>query len=171
MNAPNQITVARIVFIPLFIYFLLSAQQLFVYKILAVVSFFILAGTDFIDGYLARKFNQKTQFGALFDPLADKLLVYSAFLIFVETGKLWAIFVILMLARDFLVMGIRVWAAKTGKIIAASESGKLKTFSQMLAIIFMILELPFWNLIFLISLLLCLYSGWEYYKQIDFGEI
>jgi len=171
VTVPNRITLARIVFIPFFIYFLLSAQSLFSHRLIAAALFLALSLSDALDGYLARKLDQSSAFGALIDPLADKLLVYSAFIVFVEIGKLWAIFALLIIARDFLVMGIRVWAARNGRIIAASTIGKWKTASQMAAIFFMILNLPFWKIIFLFSLVLCLYSGWEYFKQIDIGEI
>lgn len=170
MTIPNRITLARIASTPFFIYFLLSGQSLFSHRLIAAGIFLGISLTDALDGYLARKLDQSSSFGALIDPLADKLLVYSAFLIFVETGKIWAIFVLLMIFRDFLVMGIRVWAAKNGRIIAASTTGKWKTASQMAAIMFMILGLPFSNALFAISLLLCLYSGWEYYDQIDIGD-
>ncbi len=171
VTVPNRITLARIACIPFFVYFLLSGQSLFSHRLIAAGLFVAIALTDALDGYLARKLEQSSSFGALLDPLADKLLVYSAFLVFVETGKLWAIFALLIIARDFLVMGIRVWAAKSGRIIAASTTGKWKTASQMAAIIFMILDLAFWKILFAVSLLLCLYSGWEYSKQADFGEI
>ncbi|MFA5103588.1 MAG: CDP-diacylglycerol--glycerol-3-phosphate 3-phosphatidyltransferase [Candidatus Margulisiibacteriota bacterium] len=171
MTIPNRITLARIAFTPFFIYFLLSSQSLFSHKLIAAALFLLLALSDTLDGYLARKMGQSSAFGALMDPLADKLLVYCAFIVFVETGTLWAIFALLIIARDFLVMGVRVWAAKSGRIIAASELGKWKTASQMVTIVFMILDLPFWKILFSISLLLCLYSGWEYYKQVDTGEI
>lgn len=171
MTVPNRITLARIVLIPFFIYFLLSAQSLFSHRLIAAALFLGLSLSDALDGYLARKLDQASAFGALIDPLADKLLVYSAFIVFVETGKLWALFALLIIARDFLVMGIRVWAAKSGKILGASTMGKWKTASQMAAIVFMILDLPFWKILFLLSLLLCIYSGWEYLKQADIGEI
>ena len=170
VNIPNQITATRIILIPLFIYFLL-AQTLPAGKIIAALLFILLSLTDALDGYLARKLDQTSAFGALIDPLADKLLVYSALLIFVELGKLWAIFPLVIIARDFLVMGIRVWAAKNGKIIAASTSGKWKTASQMTAIVFMILSLPLWQVIFAISMVLCVYSGWEYFRQISLEDI
>ncbi len=170
VNAPNRITLIRIAFIPFFIYFLLSGQSLLSHRLIAAALFLILSLTDALDGYLARKLGQTTQFGSLIDPLADKLLVYSALLIFVETGKIWAIFALTIIARDFLVMGIRTWAAKSGRIIAASRTGKLKTAAQMTAILFVILGLPFWKFLFGISLLLCVYSGWEYFSQTDFGE-
>lgn len=170
MNAPNKITLSRIFLIPLFFYYLLSANVLFSHKIISLLLFLIIALSDFFDGFLARKLNQKTEFGALIDPLADKLLVYSALLVFVQIGKIWAVFVLLIIARDMLVMGVRVWAARNGKIIAASTTGKIKTISQMLAIVFMILDLPFWGIVFAVSIVFCLYSGWEYFMQVDFGE-
>lgn len=178
VTVPNRITLIRIAFIPLFIYFLLSGQALLSHRLIAAAIFVVLSLSDALDGFLARKLGQTTPFGSLLDPLADKLLVYSALLIFVETGKIWAIFALLIIARDFLVMGIRVWAAKSGlpagrqgKIISASYTGKLKTASQMAAILFIILGLPFWKILFAVSIVLSLYSGWEYFSQTEFGEI
>ncbi len=185
VTVPNRITLIRIACIPLFIYFLLSGQALLSHRLIAAAIFVVLSLSDALDGFLARKLGQTTPFGSLLDPLADKLLVYSALLIFVETGKIWAIFALLIIARDFLVMGIRVWAAKSGlsalpdrqaggrqgKIISASYTGKLKTASQMAAILFIILGLPFWKILFAVSIVLSLYSGWEYFSQTEFGEI
>jgi CDP-diacylglycerol---glycerol-3-phosphate 3-phosphatidyltransferase len=171
VTVPNRITLIRIACIPLFIYFLLSGQALLSHRLIAAGIFVVLSLSDALDGFLARKLGQTTPFGSLLDPLADKLLVYSALLIFVETGKIWAILALLIMARDFLVMGIRVWAAKSGKIISASYTGKLKTASQMAAILFIILGLPFWKILFAVSIVLCLYSGWEYFSQTEFGEI
>lgn len=170
MNTPNQVTLLRVLLIPLFLYFLL-AKSLPAGNIIAAVFFIGLSLTDAIDGYLARKLNQKTDFGALIDPLADKVLTYGAFLAFVESGMISSVLVLLLLARDFAVMGIRTWASKKGTIIAASDLGKWKTAMQMAAIVFMILALPMWQVLFAFSFFLSMWSGWEYLKQFDLEGI
>lgn len=169
MNAPNQVTLLRILLIPLFLYFL-TAKELPMGNILAALFFLGLSFSDALDGYLARKLKQTTSLGKLLDPLADKLLVYGAFLVLIETGRLWSLPVLIIIARDFGVMGIRVWAAKKGTIIAASDMGKWKTASQMAAILLLILNWPFWQIILGISLLLSLMSGWEYFKQLELED-
>lgn len=130
MNLPNKLTVMRIALIPVFLILALQDQG-----VLACLVFIIASVTDFLDGYIARKYNLVSDFGKLMDPLADKLLVMSALILLVEFGTLPSWMVIVILAREFIISGIRTVAASTGKIIAASKWGKFKTIFQMLAII------------------------------------
>lgn len=164
LNVPNQITLLRILFIPLFVYFLLGTS-LPGGKWIALTLFVILALSDAVDGYLARHLKQTSSFGQLIDPIADKLLVFSAYLSFIELGKLPSFIIFIILARDFLVMGIRAWAAKKGEIIPADSLGKWKTFAQLTAIGFLIADMPLQYLIFYLSVLLTLLSGWHYFKK------
>lgn len=164
LNVPNQITLLRILFIPLFVYFLLGTS-LPGGKWIALTLFVILALSDAVDGYLARHLKQTSSFGRLIDPIADKLLVFSAYLSFIELGKLPSFIIFIILARDFLVMGIRAWAAKKGEIIPADSLGKWKTFAQLTAIGFLIADMPLQYLIFYLSVLLTLLSGWHYFKK------
>lgn len=165
----NRITILRILFIPLFIYFLLS-KELPYSSLIAAGLFIALSLTDALDGFVARKYGQETDLGKLIDPLADKMLVYGAFLGFVQTGKLWSWVVLIILIRDFAVMGLRVWAAKKGTIIGADKLAKWKTALQMTAIVFLILGWPLQYFLFLISFILCMTSGLEYFKQADLRE-
>lgn len=136
MNLPNQLTIARIVLTFIFMFFLFAPGLLA--KGLAFVVFSIAALTDLYDGRIARRRNLVTDFGRLMDPIADKILAISAFLAFVELKIIPAWMVIIIIAREFLITGLRLLAASKNIIIAASVSGKHKTVSQMVSI-FMIL--------------------------------
>jgi CDP-diacylglycerol---glycerol-3-phosphate 3-phosphatidyltransferase len=138
MNTPNKLTMLRIFMVPVFMVLLLFNQIPF-HIIFALAVFILASVTDLIDGKLARKYNQITSFGKLMDPLADKLLVTSALICFVGLGlsDVWA--VVIIIAREFLVTSIRLIAAGSGKVIAASIWGKIKTNSQIIAIIIVML--------------------------------
>jgi len=163
LTLPNRITLTRLLLIPLFVYLLL-AQTLTWGPYLAAALFLALCLSDALDGYLARKTGQVSELGKLLDPLADKVLVLGAFLVFVEVGKLPSWVVLAIIARDLLVMGIRTWAAKEGRIIAASPTGKWKTAFQMASVFFLVLNWGIGYLFFWVSFLLCLVSGWDYFK-------
>lgn len=139
MNIANQLTILRIVLVPVFLYFLLAGQSM------AATGIFVLASlTDFLDGYLARKMNLITNLGKFMDPLADKILVMAAFIGLVEIGAVSSWAVVIILGREFIVSIFRAVAAAEGIVIAASWWGKLKTNSQMLAIILLLLgDVPF----------------------------
>ena len=142
MNTANKITLLRVVLVPLFMALFLVESTLC--RILALAVFIIASITDAVDGYIARNYNQVTNFGKFVDPLADKMLTTAAFVILVSYDRMsvWALMIVL--AREFMVSGIRSMAAADGKVIAASMWGKLKTVSQMVAIIAaIILLLPF----------------------------
>ena len=141
MNLPNKLTIFRIILVPIMVIipFLGIKGELWGIPItyLIVDFIFILASiTDKLDGYIARNKNQVTAFGKFLDPLADKILVLAAMLMLVENAKLPAWIPIIVLAREFLVSGYRLIAVeKGGEVIAASKWGKLKTVTQMIAII------------------------------------
>ena len=140
MNLPNKLTVLRIILIPVFMVLLLNFEL----YTLAGVIFVIASLTDLADGKIARKYNLVTNFGKFADPLADKLLVSAALIGLCALGKLgtstvigaWAAFVII--AREFIVTGIRLIAAAEGKVIAAGMSGKIKTTVQMVTIVYIL---------------------------------
>jgi len=144
MNLPNKITLARICMIPLMVIvpFLGIEGKIDIFggltysNLITVIIFLVASITDFFDGYLARKNNLVTTFGKFLDPIADKLLVLSALLMLVEAGVIPAWIPIIIAAREFIVSGIRMLAAGEGNVIAASWLGKVKTVSQMIAIIF-----------------------------------
>src|SRR6056297_743561 len=137
MNLPNKITVARIIMVPIFIWVLLSGMQK--WRIIAAVIFIIASITDFLDGYLARKYGLITDFGKLMDPMADKILVASALIALVQVGRISVWPVVIILAREFLITSFRSLAASKGLVIAASIWGKIKTNTQIFAIILLLL--------------------------------
>ena len=137
MNLPNKLTILRMALIPLFLVFMFTSipfHYLWALAVFAAASF-----TDLLDGKIARKYGLITDFGKLMDPLADKLLVMSAMVAFVELRWTPAVVVIVILAREFLVTSIRLIAAGKGTVLAADKWGKFKTVSQMIWICFMLL--------------------------------
>lgn len=133
MNLPNKLTILRVVMVPFFLAFFLIDRSGF--QLIALGIFILASATDWLDGYLARKNNQVTTFGKFMDPLADKMLTTAAFLGFLYYGYMnpWALMIIL--AREFMVSGVRMAAADKGHVIAASMWGKFKTVAQMVTII------------------------------------
>lgn len=147
MNLPNKLTIFRIILVPIMVIVpFLGIQGEFLgipVSWLVIDLIFIIASiTDKLDGYLARKNNQVTTFGKFLDPLADKILVLAAMVMLVEMAKLPAWIPIIVLAREFIVSGYRLVAVeKGGQVIAASKWGKIKTVTQMIAIILAFLDL------------------------------
>ena len=131
MNLPNKLTVARIIMVPFFVVFLVNVTIPHHFLIAGLI-FALASFTDLLDGKIARKRNLVTNFGKFLDPLADKILVISALVCFVNLG-LW--FVLIIIAREFMVTSIRLIAVNTGEVIAANIWGKAKTVSQMVAIV------------------------------------
>ena len=142
MNLPNKLTVARVVMIPFFVFFLLFDPANETFKWIALALFIIASLTDMLDGKIARKYNLITDFGKFMDPLADKLLVCSAMIGLIELGRIPSWIVIVIIAREFVISGFRLIAADNGKVIAASYWGKFKTTFQMIMVILMIANLP-----------------------------
>ena len=142
MNLPNKLTILRTVMIPFFILFLYTDWFHGYDKIIAAVIFIAASLTDMLDGKIARKYNLVTNFGKFMDPLADKLLVCSALICFVELDKLPAWMVIIIISREFIISGFRLVASDNGIVIAASWWGKSKTISQMIMIILLIADIP-----------------------------
>ena len=146
MNLPNKLTIFRIILVPIMVIIPLCPinQEFFglPLKWIIVDLIFIIASiTDKLDGYIARSKNQVTTFGKFLDPIADKILVISAMILLVEDGRLPSYIPIIVLAREFAVSGYRLIAVeKGGTVIAASNWGKLKTVTQMLAIILAFLD-------------------------------
>lgn len=129
MNLPNKITVFRFCCIPFLLAF--SLIEFKYHWVFALIVYFVACMSDKVDGYIARKNNLVTDFGKLMDPLSDKSLVFAAYLIFVNMGWHTELCIMIMLAREFLVAGIRMAAASTGEVVAANGFGKAKTFLQM----------------------------------------
>lgn len=165
MNLPNKLTFMRLLMAVPFIYFLQESDiGGFEYRLIALVLFIIASLTDFFDGYLARKYNLVTDFGKIMDPLADKILVISALVIFVDLKYIPSWMSIVVIAREFLISGIRMLAAAKGEVIPAGKLGKYKTTSQMIVIMLMMLfgrnQYNFY--LMLIPVILTLWSGFEY---------
>ena len=149
MNLPNKLTILRVIMIPFFVFFLLSGVGGSASKWIALVIFAAASITDTLDGYIARRDNLITDFGKFMDPLADKLLVCSAMICMIPLGKLQAWFVIVIIAREFIISGFRLIASDNGVVIAASYWGKFKTTFQMLMVIVLILnvQMPFFQIL------------------------
>ncbi len=139
MNLPNKLTMLRVILIPFFVFFYISGFFPGYGRYIALAIFIIASLTDLLDGKIARKYNLVTNFGKFMDPLADKLLVSSAFVLMVGTGELPSWAVIIIICREFAISGFRLIAAENNIVIAASMWGKVKTVFQMaLAILVMI---------------------------------
>lgn len=134
MNLPNKLTLLRIILVPFFVLFLL-VDAIPLSPVFALVVFIAASITDFFDGHYARKHNMVTDFGKFADPLADKILIISAFCCFIQTGLIGAVPVIIVLFREFAVTSVRLVAASKGKVVAANMWGKAKTVSQIVAVI------------------------------------
>ena len=141
MNLPNKLTVLRIIMVPFFVFFMLTNAGGAANKWIALVIFCVASLTDMQDGKIARARGLVTNFGKFMDPLADKLLVCSAMICLIPLGKLTAWFVIVIIAREFIISGFRLVASDNGIVIAASYWGKFKTVSQMFMVIVMIMDL------------------------------
>ena len=177
MTTANKITLTRIAMIPFFIYFAAQPMRIIdelryhvvfpTSTVIALVLFCVASFTDFLDGYVARKYNQVTDFGKFADPLADKMLVTAAMLWFVEIGQMAAWMLLIVIVREFAVSGLRMIASDKGRVIAAGWSGKVKTASTMVCIVIMFLPIPpILNTICVwVITLTTLYSGVEYFVQ------
>ena len=189
MNLPNKLTVTRIIMIPFFLLFIIPLPRewetvLFIKdfnsfvdisgKYIAGGIFIVAAFTDFLDGHIARSRKIVTNFGKFLDPIADKLLVAAALIALIEVSDLNGWFVFIILAREFLVSGIRLVAACEGKVIAASRWGKIKMLSQTIAILLIIFEnFPFslftdlnlGAIMMVIAVIATVVSGYDYLKK------
>ncbi|NLV88081.1 MAG: CDP-diacylglycerol--glycerol-3-phosphate 3-phosphatidyltransferase [Tissierellia bacterium] len=172
MNLANKITIFRIFLVPVFMLVLYSNINYSTY--IAALIFIIASLTDTLDGYIARSKNMITNFGKFVDPLADKILVSAALISLVELGKVPGWVVVVIIAREFAISGFRIIAASEGITIAASPLGKIKTITQLLAIIllllnnfpFYLLNLPIDTILLYISLFFTVVSGIDYiYKN------
>ena len=179
MNLPNKISMIRILIIPIMVvayYLVVPTYNYFdnyYYSLMSILpGLFVIASiTDFIDGYVARKYDLVTTFGKFIDPLADKLLVMTALLMLTVEGVIPVWIVIIILSREFIVTGIRLVAAPTGKVIAASKLGKYKTATTMVALVLLLMyridnEFVTYGMILLyIGLILTVVSGIEYFYK------
>lgn len=181
MNIANRLTILRILCIPLFVVVVsaeatygqvvIFGQALWWSRIWAMLLFVFASLTDWLDGYLARRYQLVTTFGKFADPLADKLLVITAFLMLLDSGNVPAWVVVVIVCRELAVTGLRILLVTEGEVLAAAWPGKIKTATQMLAIIFLLLNnFPFslwgWpvaHTLLAICLLFTVYSGLDYF--------
>lgn len=168
MNLPNKITLFRLFLIPIFVavFFIGEIGYLWSGVIFVIASF-----TDFIDGYLARKYNETTNLGAFLDPVADKVLVFAALILLAESGVIPSWSVILIIGRETLINGFRLIAIEKGVVISASYLGKLKTVTQMVSLVLLLFAPAFLFLnviglfVYWIAVIATLISGIEYVYQ------
>ncbi len=196
MNLPNKITLSRIFLVPIFMLFIIPFplwvlessylhivhSQLvmlnnFILKngnYIAAIFFIIAASTDGVDGYIARKRKQVTRFGKFLDPIADKLLVTAALIALVERNDVTGWAAMIIVGREFIVTGLRLVAAGEGIVIAASNWGKIKTVTQMVAIVVALIknyplsfltDIPFDRYFMFIAVVVTIYSGYDYIKK------
>ncbi len=167
-NLPNTITLARISVVP-FLFFLLAAPGPFWSLVLAAL-FVVASITDFLDGYVARRYNLVTTMGKFLDPLADKLIVNTAMILMIPIGRIDAWIVAVIIIRDFIVDGIRTIASSEGIYIQASVLGKQKTLAQIFAVTALMIYHPFLGLnahfvgtiVLYVAFFLTIYSGLDY---------
>lgn len=171
MNIANKITILRILLIPIYMFFMFIQIP---YNMEVALFIFVIASiTDKLDGYIARKYNLVTDFGKFIDPLADKLLITGAFVSLVELGRISSWIVFIILAREFAVTGLRSIAASQRVIISASNFGKLKTVSQIIAVIFLMAKdyialitvFPISEVFVYVCLILTVLSGVDYFTK------
>lgn len=169
MTTASKITLLRVVMIPAFMALMYLSGGVSGPWMLSALAVFILASiTDFIDGYIARRCNQVSNFGKFLDPLADKLLVIAAMAMFCEWGMWPAWALMIVLTREFAVTGLRLVAAGGGTVIAAGWSGKVKTASTMIGLCVLMafpdIEILRW-IVIVIVMVTTLYSGIEYFVK------
>ncbi|MBQ7576995.1 MAG: CDP-diacylglycerol--glycerol-3-phosphate 3-phosphatidyltransferase [Synergistaceae bacterium] len=169
-NVPNTLSLIRVFLAPLVLLFLslrIDTPIKFLPEVswgdaLAATVFIIAALTDTFDGYIARRDNLVTNLGKFIDPLADKVLVVAAMLALIELDRIPAWIVMVIITREFVVTGLRLVAAAEGVVIAASKGGKLKTVCQIIALIMLILNIPYGMAVMWVAMILTVWSGMDY---------
>lgn len=183
MNLPNKITISRIFLIPLFMIVMLVPfnwgeinllwTTLPVTHLVGALIFILASTTDWIDGHIARKYNLVTNMGKFLDPLADKLLVSAAFIVLVDLNYAASWIVIVIISREFAVTGLRLLLAGEGEVVAANMLGKIKTWTQIIAIsalllhniIFNAISFQFDQLALWVAMFFTIWSGWDYFAK------
>ena len=164
-SLPNLLTISRIVVIP--VIFMMVYIHATLWQLVAAILFIVASITDYLDGYLARSRNETSAFGRLLDPIADKLLTHTAFIMLTAIGRLNVAACIIFIAREFVVSGLRLCAVEQGHVIAAGMSGKIKTVLQMMLVVVLTITgeglLP--ALLTIAASVMTLYSMGEYVWQ------
>lgn len=170
-NIANKITLFRVLSVPVIM--VLLYQDTYATDIISLVLFIISSISDFLDGYIARKYNLITDFGKIVDPVADKIAITSVMLILIQLGRLDAWIVAVIVSRDLLIEGLRSMASSKGMIIAAGQWGKIKTVFHMIAVsllicntdVFSINMIILGNILIYVSMVLSIYSAYIYIKE------
>lgn len=188
MNLPNKISIFRVLLVPVLVFvflfpfeaygieiaiYTLNGVDISLINIILLIIFTVASITDFLDGHIARKNNLITSFGKFIDPIADKLLVNTLFILLATTGTISVVPVLIMIWRDTMVDAMRMMCANKGKVVAAGMSGKIKTVLQMFTIIFLLLNnipfefihIPFATILLWSSAIVSIYSGVVYFIQ------
>ncbi|MDE3838588.1 CDP-diacylglycerol--glycerol-3-phosphate 3-phosphatidyltransferase [Bacillus methanolicus] len=183
MNLPNKITISRIFLIPLFLVVMLAqfhwgemeflGAEMPVTHFVGALIFIVASTTDWIDGYYARKYKLVTNLGKFLDPLADKLLVSSALIVLVDLEMAASWIVIIIISREFAVTGLRLVLAGEGEVVAANMLGKIKTWTQIIAIsalllhnpVFEYVNIPFDDIALWVAMFFTIWSGWDYFYK------
>jgi CDP-diacylglycerol--glycerol-3-phosphate 3-phosphatidyltransferase len=168
INTPNALTLFRICVVPFIVALLYFPGK--ISCTLATIFFLVAILTDLADGFIARKYNQVTNFGKFLDPIADKILIASVMIMLVELNWIPAWIAIIVIVREIMVTGLRAIAADKGQVIAADKYGKMKTIMQSTALVPLIYHYPvlgfdftlIGQILLLIALMLTVYSGWNY---------
>nr|WP_295971604.1 CDP-diacylglycerol--glycerol-3-phosphate 3-phosphatidyltransferase [uncultured Bacillus sp.] len=181
MNIPNKITISRILLIPVFLIIMLVpfswgeitilGAEMPVTHLVGAIIFIIASCTDWIDGHYARKYNLVTNLGKFLDPLADKLLVSAALIVLVDLDMAASWIVIVIISREFAVTGLRLVLAGQGEVVAANMLGKIKTWTQIVAIsalllhniLFEMISIPFDRIALWVALFFTVWSGVDYF--------
>jgi len=165
LTTASKITILRVVLIPVVL--ILMYANFRNHMLWAILVFVIASGSDFLDGYIARHFDQVSNFGKFLDPLADKMLVISIMIVFVGWSLMPAWAVIIVIVRELAVTGLRLVAVEGGKVIAAAWSGKIKTAATMVCLVLMMWGMPNWlnTICWLVILTTTAYSGVEYFVK------
>lgn len=184
MNLPNKLTLLRIILVPVVVLiYLCMSEKLVVLDaksgfalrdLLALIIFAVASITDMLDGQIARRYKLITSFGKFADPIADKLLVNTLMILMVYTHQAYVVCVLLMIARDLIVDGLRMTAAQHGKVVSAGMPGKVKTVLQMFALIFLLLKnwpfsylgIPMGNILLVLATIVSIYSGFIYFMKL-----
>lgn len=167
LNLPNRLTLLRVALVPLYLVLLWFSQNSKLLSVLALAVFAAASLTDLFDGKIARKRHLITNFGKFMDPIADKLLTHTAFIMLTAMGRLNVVACIVFIAREFVVSGLRLCAVEQGHVIAAGMSGKIKTVLQMILAMLLTLVSGGYiaGLLTLVTAVMTLYSMGEYVWQ------
>ena len=167
LNLPNQLTLVRVALVPVYLALLWAFADDRALCVLPLLVFAAASLTDMLDGKIARKYNLITNFGKFMDPIADKLLTHTAFIMLTAMGRLNVVACIIFIAREFVVSGLRLCAVEQGHVVAAGMSGKVKTVLQMLLVMLLTVtgrgRMP--ELLTLAAAVMTLYSMGEYVWQ------